>query len=168
MSSINIGSSGKFSGSQTQDVQVVRGDGNSTIRGDGNALNQGDNNQIAIGNANQLSRTEGPCSSSEKELSKSEVLSLVDRLGLLIKESDLPQEAKSEAVAYLIAAKKALDKEKIKQNAAIVNLESTAEIMETASTTLDAGATLWTKAKPIVTQIITWLSAIAAGSLLLG
>ncbi|NEO16645.1 MULTISPECIES: hypothetical protein [unclassified Moorena] len=66
------------------------------------------------------------------------------------------------ASMYLGAAKKATEKEQPKKETALANLESMAETLETASKKVDAGKTLWDKAKPIVLKVADWFGAAAA------
>jgi hypothetical protein len=138
----------------------------SNLQGDNNRAIQGDNNQGVLGDNNQVTQSQG-AATAEEQLTKADVIALLAELDKLVREAELPEEAKEEATMYLGAAKKATEKEEPKKETALANLESVAETLETASKTVNAGANIWTKAKPIITKVAGWLGA-AAGSYLLG
>ena len=142
--------------------------GVSHISGNNNRSSQGENNQSIQGENNQVVQHNKEEKSEEKSLTQKDVLQLLAELEGLVKKSQIPPETKAEIGDYLKATQRATDKEEPKKQTAIANLESAAETLETASKTLDAGKTLWTKAKPIVVRIAGWLGAAIAGSFLGG
>lgn len=147
------------SGSVGGNVNNVQGDGNRTV--------QGDNNQAVLGDNNQVTQHSQAGADSETPLTQNDVVKLLTELEALIRGAELPEKTKEEAIEDLSTAKKATDKEEPKKNVALANLESMATTLEKASKTVEAGQTLWGKAKPIITRIARWLGA-AAGSHLLG
>jgi hypothetical protein len=127
---------------------------------------QGDNNQGVLGDNNQVTQGQS-AATAEEQLTKADVIALLAELDKLVRGAELPEDTKEEATMYLGAAKKAAEKEEPKKETALANLQSVAETLETASKTVDAGANIWTKAKPIILKVAGWLGA-AAGSYLLG
>ncbi|MBW4640415.1 MAG: hypothetical protein KME05_19735 [Gloeocapsa sp. UFS-A4-WI-NPMV-4B04] len=146
-------------GSVGGDVRNVQGNNNQAV--------QGDNNQAVLGNSNQVTQQNQVDADAEARLTKDDIVTLLAELETLIRGAELPEDTKEEAIEDLSAAKKATDKEEPKKNVALANLESMATTLEKASKTVDAGQTLWAKAKPIVVKVAGWLGA-AAGSHLLG
>jgi uncharacterized protein YjbI with pentapeptide repeats len=138
----------------------------SNLQGDNNRAIQGNNNQGVLGDNNQVTQGQG-AATAEEPLTKADVIALLAELDKLVRGAELPEDTKEEATMYLGAAKKATEKEEPKKETALTNLESVAETLETASKTVDAGANIWTKAKPIILKVAGWLGA-AAGSYLLG
>jgi uncharacterized protein YjbI with pentapeptide repeats len=136
------------------------------LQGDNNRAIQGDNNQGVLGDNNQVTQGQG-AATAEEPLTKADVIALLAELDKLVRGAELPEDTKEEATMYLGAAKKATEKEEPKKETALANLESVAETLEKASKTVDAGANIWTKAKPIIFKVAGWLGA-AAGSYLLG
>ncbi|MEM9543799.1 MAG: hypothetical protein AAGA60_30480 [Cyanobacteria bacterium P01_E01_bin.42] len=142
--------------------------GVSQVSGKNNRIVQGENNQSVQGDNNQVIQQSTEETSEEKPLTQADVLQLLAELEHLVKESQLPAETKEEVGDYLKATQRATEKEEPKKTTAIANLESAAETLDALSKTLDAGSTLWTKAKPIVIKIVGWLGAAVAGSFLGG
>jgi hypothetical protein len=151
-------------GSVGGDISNLQGDNNRATQGDNNL--EGDNNQSVHGNNNQLTYGQNSAM-AEEQLSKADVIALLAELDKLVRGAELPEETKEEATMYLGAAKKATEKEEPKKETALANLESVTETLETASKAANAGANIWTKAKPIILKVAGWLGA-AAGSYLLG
>lgn len=132
-------------------VNNVQGDNNRNLQGDNNQVIQGDNNQVGVD-------TEAP-------LTQDDIVKLLEELEALILKAELPEETKEEVSEEISAAKKATNKQEPKKNIALANLESVAQTLEKTNKTVDAGQKLWSKVKPIIVKIASWLGA-AAGSYL--
>ncbi|EGJ31060.1 MULTISPECIES: hypothetical protein [Moorena] len=87
-------------------------------------------------------------------------------LSKLVQQSEMPEDTKEEITTYLGASKKAMEKEEPKKETVLANLESATETLETASRKLDAGKTLWDKAKPILLKVADWFGAAAASQII--
>ncbi|NEQ87216.1 MAG: hypothetical protein F6K26_46470 [Moorea sp. SIO2I5] len=133
----------------------------SNLQGDNNRAIQGDNSQGIQGDNNQVTQSQGTAS-TEEPLTKEQIIELLVELDKLVRGAELPEDTKEEAIMYLGAAKKATEKEEPKKETALANLESVAETLETASIKVDAGKTLWDKAKPILLKVADWFGAAAA------
>ncbi|NJN09626.1 MAG: hypothetical protein HC815_17215 [Richelia sp. RM1_1_1] len=133
-------------------VNNVQGNNNRAVQGDNNQVIQGDGNQVGVG--------------AEATISKDDIVKLLEELQTLVLEAELPEETKEEVSEEISAAKKATEKEEPKKNIALANLESVAQTLEKTNKTVDAGQKLWSKAKPIIVKVASWLGA-AAGSYLL-
>jgi hypothetical protein len=137
---------------------VTANSNHQAIQGEGNQGVQGDNNVTQNGQAG---------AATEKPLSQTDVIELLAELEKLVREAQLSEDAKEEAIMYLGAAKKATAKEEPKKETALANLQGVAETLETASKAANASANLWDKTKPIILKVAGWLGA-ATGSYLLG
>ncbi|WP_377482044.1 MAG: hypothetical protein P2A85_28940 (plasmid) [Microcoleus anatoxicus] len=135
----------------------LQGDENRAIQGEGNQGVQGDN----------VTQNGQAGAATEKPLSQTDVIALLAELEKLVREAQLSEDAKEEAIMYLGAAKKATAKEEPKKETALANLQGVAETLETASKAANASANLWDKTKPIILKVAGWLGA-TAGSYLLG
>ncbi|WP_293071289.1 pentapeptide repeat-containing protein [Moorena sp. SIO4A5] len=141
-------------------------DGNiNNVQGNNNRTIKSDNNQGVIGDNNQVTQSQGTTSPQEP-LTKEQVIESFIELDKLVQGAELPEDTKEEVIMYLGAAKKATEKEKPKKETVLANLESVAETLETASRKVDAGKTLWDKAKPIILQIADWFGAAAASHII--
>jgi Nnf1 len=119
------------------------------------------------GNVTANSTHQSSQEEEEEVLSQADVIALLAELEKLVREAQLSQDAKEEAIMYLGAAQKATAKEQPKKETALANLQGVAETLETASKAANASANLWDKTKPIILKIAGWLGA-TAGSYFLG
>lgn len=131
-----------------------------------NTGSMGGGQQAAIGDYNQQTMSTQAAASAGEQLSQQDVLQLLAELEQRINESEIPADTKEEAATYLSAAKKAIDKEEPNKERAKINLEGVAEELEKAGKVAEAGTTLFTKVKPILVKVASWLGAVAAGSFL--
>jgi hypothetical protein len=137
------------------------------LQGENNRAIQGESKQGVLGDnstAMQQGQTDAP---AEEPLTKEKIIELLTELEKLVRETQLPEDTKEEATMYLSAAKKATEKEEPKKETALVNLQSMAETLETASKAANASTNIWSKAKPIILRVAGWLGA-ATGSYLMG
>jgi xanthine dehydrogenase molybdopterin-binding subunit B len=117
----------------------------------------------AVGNNNKQDvRTEKIASGDERQFSKEEVITLLAEIEEMVRTAALPNNTKEEAVASLVAAKKAMEKEEPKKESAAINLKDMAETLENASKTLDAGKSLWEEVQPHLGKVVVWLGTAAA------
>ena len=130
-----------------------------------NAGSMGGGQQASIGNNNQQTISTQETSLKGEQLNKEEVLQMIGELHQMISSAEIPKEIKEEATTYLSATKKAVEKEEPNKERAKINLEGVAEELEKASKVATAGANLFTKAKPIIIKILSWLGSLATGSL---
>ena len=147
---------------------MTNNQGGFSVGGDigGNVNNvQGDNNQGELGDNNQV--TQQNQVGDTPPLTKEKVIELLVELEALVKGAELPEETKEEVVEDLSSAKKAANREEPNKNRALDRLGSVAETLEKTSKTVESGQKLWSKAKPIMVKVASWLGA-AAGSHLLG
>ncbi len=124
--------------------------------------------QIAAdGNNNrQIIGTYAAAPATEKQLNQTDAIAHLAKIGEMIQITELPADTKEEAMTYLGAAKKAMEKEEPNKERVKTNLEGMAETLENASRKLDAGKSLWSNAKPILVKVVGWLGAVAADSFL--
>ncbi|NEO79408.1 hypothetical protein [Moorena sp. SIO4G3] len=146
-------------------VNNLQGENNEAIQGEHSPGVQGDSNQAIQGDKNQVTQSQGTASTKES-LTKEQVIELLVELDKLVRGAELPEDTKEEAIMYLGAAKKATEKEEPKKKLALANLETVAETLETASGKVDAGKTLWGKAKPILLKVVDWFGAAAASHII--
>ncbi|NES69677.1 MAG: hypothetical protein F6K24_32920, partial [Okeania sp. SIO2D1] len=151
---------GGFSVGGSVGGDITQGDKKRATKADHNKGVVGD-----IGDNSQVTQNQGT-PSTEEPLTKEQIIQLLAELENLVKEAEIPEETKEEAAMYLGAAKKATQKEEPKKNTILTNLESVAETLETAGKTVDAGKSLWDKAKPIILKVAGWLGAAASFHLL--
>lgn len=131
-----------------------------------NAGSMGGGQQANIGDKNQQKMSVQATPSAEEQLSHKEILQSLVELEREINDSEIPAEIKEEAITYLNAAKKAIDKDEPNKERAKINLEGVAEELQKASKVAEAGTTLFKKVKPIIVKVAGWLGAVAAGSFL--
>ncbi|NJN92501.1 MAG: hypothetical protein HC878_20490 [Leptolyngbyaceae cyanobacterium SL_5_14] len=121
--------------------------------------------QAAIGNNNrQIAETQSATSDDGKQLTRQEVVALLQQVEEILNSAALPEAIKEDTIAYLNAAKKATDKEEPKKDAVAINLKEMAETLESASKTVDSSKALWERVQPLLIQVAKWLGT-AAGSL---
>ncbi|PSB16845.1 hypothetical protein C7B65_20510 [Phormidesmis priestleyi ULC007] len=112
--------------------------------------------QIAVGRG--ISQTQiNSTASVDKQLTQSDVVTVLGELDRMIRDAELPSDVKEELTLYLGAAKKAVEKEEPKKVLAADNLKTMAETLENAGKTVEAGKSLWDKVKPFLGQISGWL-----------
>lgn len=131
-----------------------------------NTGSMGGGQQGSIGNNNQQTISTQGTGSAEEQLTQEEVLQELAELEQIINSAEIPADIKEEAITYLTAAKKAVDKKQPNKERAKINLEGVAEELEKATHVAVAGTTLFTKVRPILVRVAGWLGAVAAGSLL--
>lgn len=131
-----------------------------------NSGSMGGGQQGVIGNNNQQTMTTSGSTSTDEQLTTEQVVEMISEIERMIDSTELPEDTKEEAIMYLGAAKKTAEKKEPNKERVKINLEGMAETLEKASKTVDAGNTLWEKAKPILAKLATWLGAVATGSFL--
>ncbi|NET66455.1 MAG: hypothetical protein F6K63_19520 [Moorea sp. SIO1G6] len=163
----SVGSSvgGKVSNLQGSNNRAIQGEDSQGIQGDKIKGIQGDSNQSIQGDNSQINQGQGTAS-TEEPLTKEQVIELLVELDKLVRGAELPEDIKEKATMYLGAAKKATEEEEPKKELALANLETVAETLETASGKVDAGKTLWDKAKPILLKVADWFGAAAASRII--
>jgi len=100
--------------------------------------------QAVIGNnVKQVAGIQGATPDANKQLSREKAVALLQEIEEILRNSTLPESTKEDAVAYLIAAKRATDKEEPKKDIAAINLKEMVETLEGVNKTVDASKNLW-------------------------
>lgn len=108
---------------------------------------QAGGNQINIFNKNETT----------KQITTKEAIELIKEIEQLIKDSDLPESQKQEAIQYLAFAKKDAQEKEPDKDFIAKNLQRSTKIIKAASNTLEAGKGLWEKVQPILGKLRIWL-----------
>jgi hypothetical protein len=98
-------------------------------------------------------------SSPEEQLSQQDILELLGELEQKISESDIPADVKDKTIKFLNSAKASIDEKEPDKQGAKVDLERLVKKLQDASKLVGSSMTLFTKVKPIITQIGNWLGA---------
>ena len=98
-------------------------------------------------------------SSPEEQLSGQEILKLLGELEQKISESDIPADVKDKTIKFLNSAKASIDEKEPDKEGAKVDLGRLVKKLQDASKVVGSSMTLFTKVKPIITQIGNWLGA---------
>ena len=92
-----------------------------------------------------------------KQITTKEAIELIKQIEQLIKDSDLPESPKQEAIQYLRSAKKDAQEKEPDKDFIAKNLQRSTKIIKAASNTLEAGKGLWEKIEPIFGKLRIWL-----------
>ena len=92
-----------------------------------------------------------------KQITTKEAIELIKQIEQLIKDSDLPESQKQEAIQYLRSAKKDAQEKEPDKDFIAKNLQRSTKIIKAASNTLEAGKGLWEKIEPIFGKLRIWL-----------
>ncbi len=98
-------------------------------------------------------------SSPEEQLSHQDILELLGELEQKISESDIPADVKDKTIKFLNSAKASIDEKEPDKEGAKVDLGRLVKKLQDASKVVGSSMTLFTKVKPIITQIGNWLGA---------
>ena len=98
-------------------------------------------------------------SSPEEQLSHQDILELLGELEQKISESDIPADVKDKTIKFLNSAKASIDEKEPDKEGAKVDLGRLVKKLQDASKVVGPSMTLFTKVKPIITQIGNWLGA---------
>ena len=120
--------------------------------------------QAAVGNNNQqTSSPQASESGTDKALSTTEVIELLNQISDYLRFSEIPEVTKEDAMTYLNAAKKATEQDEPKKETAAINLKEMAAALENANKTVAASGNLWTQVQPILVRVAKWLGVAAGG-----
>lgn len=151
---------------QIEKVDMMTSNPGGISQSNTNTGSQGSGQQSSIGDKNRLTMSFEVPPLAEEQLSPQDILKDLVELEQEINDSEIPAEIKEEAITYLNAAKKAIDKDKPNKERAKINLEGVAEELQKATKVAEAGTTLFKKVKPIIVKVAGWLGALAVGSFL--
>ena len=151
---------------QIEKVDMMTSNPGGISQSNTNTGSQGSGQQNSIGDKNRLTMSVEVPPLAEEQLSPQDILKDLVELEQEINGSEIPAEIKEEAITYLNAAKKAIDKDKPNKERAKINLEGVAEELQKATQVAEAGTTLFKKVKPIIVKVAGWLGALAVGSFL--
>ena len=113
----------------------------------------------AAGDNSRLIMSNQTVSSPEEQLSQQEILKLLGKLEQKISESDIPADVKDKTIKFLNSAKASIDEKEPDKEGAKVDLGRLVKKLQDASKVVGSSMTLFTKVKPIITQIGNWLGA---------
>lgn len=151
---------------QIEKVDMMTSNPGGISQSNTNTGSQGSGQQSSIGDKNRQTMSVEVPPLAEEQLSPQDILKDLVELEQEINDSEIPAEIKEEAITYLNAAKKAIDKDKPNKERAKINLEGVAEELQKATKVAEAGTTLFKKVKPIIVKVAGWLGALAVGSFL--
>ncbi|MDZ7955381.1 CHAT domain-containing protein [Nostoc sp. DedQUE09] len=96
-------------------------------------------------------------SQAEKQLNVIEVVELISQIETLVKQSTIPEERKSKAIAHLAAVKEAATEEEPDKDYAAKSLQKATKFLKESSATIESAKKLWQQITSILTQLLPWL-----------
>lgn len=100
-------------------------------------------------------------STSEKILTPTDVVTLLDQLRSLLQAADLPDNDKAKAIRSVDIAKDEVQADKPDKEFAAKSLQRATKVLKDAGETVDAGTSLLQKVTPILETISPWLNVAA-------
>jgi hypothetical protein len=102
---------------------------------------------------------------TEKDMTPKKAIELIEKIELLVDNSDVNDQHKRQAQKHLDYAKDAVQEEPPDKELAGKSLKKAIQVMKAANETLEGGQVLWQNLEPIAKQLAPWLG-IAAKNLL--
>lgn len=136
MSTEKLSKSQSISGNQISGSQVQIGQ------------SEGDLSQVQQGNQ---------ATDSEQAIAAVEALGVLEKIGEVLRASELPEAKKEEAIAYLNAAQKETQQPEPHKELVAMNLKRIGDTLKAAGDTVDSGKSLWEKVQPMLTSLVSWL-----------
>lgn len=99
---------------------------------------------------------------AEKQLSPTEVITLLDQLKQLIEETNLPASDKEKALRNIDTTKDEVQADEPDKKFAVKNLQRATKVLKEAGETVEAGTNLWQKVTPILETVSPWLGVAAS------
>lgn len=90
-------------------------------------------------------------------LTSGDIANLLDQLKVLLEDAELSTAEKQKAVRSIETAKDEVQADEPDQEFAAKSLQRATKALKEASETVDAGTSLWQKAKPILETVGPWL-----------
>jgi CHAT domain len=94
---------------------------------------------------------------TEKQLTLAEVIKLLTQIETLLKNSDLPSEAREKALKHLDTVKEEVQATEPDKDFAAKSLQRAIQILKQTNEVFGVGMGIWEKLKPIVSTLATWL-----------
>lgn len=94
---------------------------------------------------------------SQTPLTADRVISLLDQIESLLRQSSLPDRQKNQALAHLQSAKEEAEAQEPDQMFAAKSLQKTSKILKEANETVEAGKGIWNTVAPILQKLLPWL-----------
>ena len=113
-------------------------------------------NSLALGNSVQI-QTGNQSNQNTSQLSLNEVVDVLVQVEKMIRSSQLPDDDKITASAYVTVAKTEIQKTAVDKSDAAKNLKRASETIKSASETVQNTKQLWTSLQPLFLKIGAWL-----------
>ena len=120
-----------------------------------NSPNSGQISQ-SLGNTVQSQRG-NQSNQNTSQLSLKEVVDILVQVEEMVRNSQLANDDKITASAYVTVAKKEIQKDDVDKNDAAKNLKRAGETIKSASETVQNTKQLWTSLKPLFLKVGEWL-----------
>ncbi|NER83109.1 MAG: hypothetical protein F6K42_26860 [Leptolyngbya sp. SIO1D8] len=100
-------------------------------------------------------------SSNEKQISKEEIISLLNKVEeIIILKRVLKESDQNTVIRYLDQAKTEIDDKKPSRDILLGTLKKTSETLEEASKVSDSAKSLWKQISPHIGKIVAWASSV--------
>jgi hypothetical protein len=99
---------------------------------------------------------------TEKSLTQADVIRLFSQLEEVFRSSDLSEQQKAKAIKHLESAKEEAQEKDPDREFVAKNLQRATRVLKEAGETVEAGTSLWKKARPIITHLLPWLGVAAS------
>ena len=120
-----------------------------------NSPNSGQISQ-SLGNTVQIQRG-NQSNQNTSQLSLKEVVDILAQVEEMVRSSQLPNDEKITASAYVTVAKKEIRQADVDKNDVAKNLKRAGETIKSASETVQNTKQLWTSLKPLFLKVGEWL-----------
>lgn len=120
-----------------------------------NSPNSGQISQ-SLGNTVQIQRG-NQSNQNTSQLSLKEVVDILAQVEEMVRSSQLPNDEKITASAYVTVAKKEIQQADVDKNDVAKNLKRAGETIKSASETAQNTKQLWTTLKPLFLKVGEWL-----------
>lgn len=120
-----------------------------------NSPNSGQISQ-SLGNTVQIQRG-NQSNQNTSQLSLKEVVDILAQVEEMVRSSQLPNDEKITASAYVTVAKKEIQQADVDKNDVAKNLKRAGETIKSASETVQNTKQLWTSLKPLFLKVGEWL-----------
>lgn len=99
---------------------------------------------------------------TSEPLTSDDVVIFLDEIEALLKGASIPEDKKAKAIRGVECARDEAREANPNKEFAVSNLQRVTKVLKGAGETVDAGASLWDKVKPILESLGPWLG-VAAG-----